>query len=87
MPAAQEARMRGFVSDGHGLWFDKDGTPMARTVDGELEYLSGKERDMEQAKIVARNMRKAPGAEFSGDTDARQGAAFMQKFPRVSAPI
>ena len=82
MPAAKEAKMRGFVSDGHGLWFDKDGTPMARTVDGELEYLSGKERDMEQAKIVARNMRKEPGQEFTGDADARAGAQFMQKVPQ-----
>ena len=82
MPAAQEARMRGFVSDGHGMWFDKDGTPMARTVDGELEYLSGHEREVENAKIVARNMRKAPGVEMTGDEDARAGAAFMQKIPQ-----
>lgn len=82
MPAAQEARMRGFVSDGHGMWFNKEGTPVARTLDGELEYLSPKEVDQEQAKIVARNMRKAPGQEFTGDRDARDGAAFMQKVPQ-----
>ena len=81
MPAAEEARLRGFVSDGHGMWFDKKGTPVARTLDGELEYLSPKEVDMENAKIVARNMRKAPGQEFTGNQDARDGAAFMQKMP------
>ena len=82
MPAADEARLRGFVSDGHGMWFDKDGTPVARTLDGELEYLSPKEKDMENAKIVARNMRKGPGQEFTGNQDARDGAAFMQKVPQ-----
>ena len=82
MPAAQEARMRGLVSDGHGMWFDKKGTPVARTLDGELEYLSPKEVEQENAKVVARNMRKEPGQEFTGNQDARDGAAFMQKIPQ-----
>ena len=81
MPAAQEAKLRNLTSDGHGMWFDSKGTPVARTIDGELVFLSPKERDMEQAKIVARNMRKAPGVEMSGDQDARDGGAFMQKIP------
>lgn len=82
MPAAQEARLRGYVSDGHGMWFDKKGTPVARTLDGELEYLSPKEVEQENAKVVARNMRKMPGQEFTGNRDARDGAAFMQKVPQ-----
>jgi hypothetical protein len=80
-PAAQEAKERGLVSDGHGMWFDREGTPMAKTVNGELEWLDGNEREQEQAKIVARNMRKAPGQEFTGDEDARAGAKFMQQVP------
>ena len=81
MPAAQEARLKNLTSDGHGMWFDAKGTPVARTLDGELEFLSPKEQEVEQAKIVARNMRKAPGVEMSGDQDARDGGAFMQKIP------
>ena len=81
MPAAQEAKLKNLTSDGHGMWFDSKGTPVARTLDGELEFLSPKERDQEQAKIVARNMRKPPGVEMSGDMDAREGGAFMQKVP------
>ena len=73
MPAAQEARLKNLTSDGHGMWFDSKGTPVARTLDGELEFLSPKEREQEQAKIVARNMRK-PGVEMSGDMDAVAGA-------------
>ena len=48
------------------MWFDAKGTPVARTLDGELEFLSPKEVEQEQAKIVARTMRKAPGVEMSG---------------------
>ena len=41
--AASQARKLGLVGDGHGAWLDKDGNYKAKTVKGQLEFLSKKE--------------------------------------------
>ena len=41
--AAAEAEKRGLNSDGHGMWFDNAGNPVAKTVDGALVDLTPQE--------------------------------------------
>lgn len=44
--ASEEAKRQGLVSAGWGLWKDKQGKVVARTVDGKLEPVKGSRADI-----------------------------------------
>lgn len=49
--AAEEAKRRGLTSAGFGLWRDKQGKVVARTVDGKLEPVKGSRADLSHYHI------------------------------------
>ena len=69
--ASMQAKKLGLVGDGHGGWIDRSGKTIARTEDGKLKFLDG--REAESSKQTSTKQASAP-------------APISQKEP-TSAPV
>jgi hypothetical protein len=78
--ASQQARRLGLVGDGHGDWYDKQGTLKAKTIKGELKMFTpktGKEdtKSAEKTTSTARSGSIGTGKEDRSQGSARDAAA------------
>ena len=72
--AAQKAHKLGYVGDGHGYWIDKQKKRVAKTVKGQLEFITGKKKgkgDGEEDQDNQDPSRGKPG-KFKGQKPGRK---------------
>ena len=58
--ASMQAKKLGLVGDGHGGWIDRSGKTIARTEDGKLKFLDGREAESSKQTSTKQTSSQAP---------------------------
>ena len=76
--ASAQAKRLGLEGDGHGDWYDRDGTLVAKTVSGKLKFFGQGKKSKEENINVEKPTTSKPDAKKSVSTET-QPKKYLQK--------
>ena len=69
--ASAQAKRLGLEGDGHGDWYDRDGTLVAKTVSGKLKFFGQGKKSKEENINVEKPTTSKPDAKKSVSTETQ----------------
>ena len=70
--ASAQAKRLGLEGDGHGDWYDRDGTLVAKTVSGKLKFFGQGKKSKEENNNVEKPTTSKPDKEISIHQDSTE---------------
>ena len=77
--ASAQAKRLGLEGDGHGDWYDKDGTLVAKTVSGKLKFFGQGKKSKEEKSNVEKPTTSKPDAKKSVSTKTQSKKVSPEK--------
>ena len=77
--ASAQAKRLGLEGDGHGDWYDKDGTLVAKTVSGKLKFFGQGKKSKEEKSNVEKPKTSKPDAKKSVSTKTQSKKVSPEK--------
>ena len=77
--ASTQAKRLGLEGDGHGDWYDKDGTLVAKTVSGKLKFFGQGKKSKEEKSNVEKPKTSKPDAKKSVSTKTQSKKVSPEK--------
>ena len=77
--ASAQAKRLGLEGDGHGDWYDKDGTLVAKTVSGKLKFFGQGKKSKEEKGNVEKPTTSKPDAKKSVSTKTQSKKVSPEK--------
>ena len=77
--ASAQAKRLGLEGDGHGDWYDRDGTLVAKTVSGKLKFFGQGKKSKEENSNVEKPTTSKPDAKKSVSTETQSKKVSSEK--------